>query len=144
MDECPKCKKWTLYYNPRSETQTCSNCGYEKYIKYEDFMKQKNEINDLFYPYKRKQFFRFTSPSGRYTGESILFLEELAEKIRKINIETLEHHFYRRDFEKWIVDVYKNEELAKAINSLHQKNIKGEALRKEFYNVVISHLTKKT
>lgn len=142
MDECPKCKRWTLYYDPQRETQICSNCNYNKYVKYEDFIEEKNVINDLFYPSKMKQFFFFSYSSGHYTGESILFVEELAQKIKKIEIRTIEFHFYRRDFEKWIAHVFKNEELANAISSLRKKNLKGEPLRDELYNVIISHLQK--
>jgi hypothetical protein len=142
MDECPKCKRWTLSYDPRSETQKCSNCGYEKYVKYDNYINEKNMINDLFYPSKVKQFFYFSSPSGQLTGESVLFLEELVEKIRKIDIKTIEFHFYRRDFEKWIADTAGNEELAKAISDLHGKNLYGETLRSNLYNVIVSHLKK--
>lgn len=142
MDECPKCKRWTLYYDPQRETRICSNCDYKKSVKYEDFIKEKNVINDLFYPSKMKQFFFFSSSSGQYTGESILFVEELAEKIKKIEIRTIEFHFHNRDFEKWIVDVFRNEELASAISSLHEKDLKGETLRNELYNVIIFHLRK--
>jgi hypothetical protein len=142
MDECPRCKKWTLFYDPQSETQKCLNCGYEKYVKYENYVKEKNMVNDLFYPSKLKQFFYFSSPSGHFFGESVLFLEELAEKIRKIDIKTIEFHFYRRDFEKWISNIVSDEELAKAISNLHEKKLCGETLRSELYNVIVSHIKK--
>jgi len=142
MDECPKCKRWTLYYNPQSETLLCSNCNYKKLVKHEDFIKEKDVINDLFYPSKRKKFFFFSSSAGHYTGESVLFVEELAEKIKTMEIRTIEFHFYNRDFEKWIVDVFRNERLASAISNLHEKNPTGESLRNELYNVIVSHLQK--
>jgi hypothetical protein len=142
MDECPTCKRWTLSYDPRSEIQKCSNCGYEKHVKYDDYVKENNMINDLFYPSKTKRFFYFSSPSGNLTGESILFLEELAEKIKKVDVKTIEFHFYRRDFEKWIADTSNNEKVAKAISDLHDKNLHGETLRSDLYDVIVSNLKK--
>lgn len=142
MDECPRCNKWTLSYDPRSESQRCSNCGYETHLKYDDYIKEKNMIKDLFYPSKAKKIFYFSSASGDLTGESVLFVEELAEKIRKIDIKTVEFHFYRRDFEKWIADVADDRELAGTISDLHAKNPCGETLRSELYTVISSHLKK--
>lgn len=99
-------------------------------------------IKDLFYPSKVEKFFYFSSPSGDLTGESVLFLEELAEKIRKIDIKTIEFHFYRKDFEKWIANVADNKELAGTISGLRTKNPHGETLRSELYTVISSHLKK--
>ena len=140
MDQCPKCGRWVLYYDPRSETIKCSNCEYEEYMKHKDFVEKKNVINDLFYPSKLKKFFYFCSTSGHYTGEMVLFLEEFAQKTKTIDITTLEYHFHRGDFEKWIVDVFENEELGNAINNLHREELKGETLRNSLYNLLISHL----
>jgi len=142
MDECPKCKRWALYYNPPNETLVCSNCDYRKPIKYEDFIKEKDTINDLFYPSKKKKFFFFSTSPGHLTGESVLFAEELPEKIKKIEFRIVEFHFHNGDFEKWIANVFKDEKLANAISSLHGKNLQGEALRKELYNVIVSNLQK--
>lgn len=142
MDECPKCKKWTLYYDPAIETQKCLNCGFEIYKKYEDFIKEKNTLNKLFYPSKLKQFFYFFSPSEQPTGEAVLYIEEFPEKIKKIDVKIIEFHLYRGDFEKWIKDVFKNEFLANAISELREKNFKGESLRDELYNLVMSFIRK--
>jgi len=50
LEECPKCKKWTLYYNPRSEAMVCASCNYQEKIKYESFIKQRNIVEFLRYP----------------------------------------------------------------------------------------------
>ena len=50
MEECPKCKKWTLFYDPRKETMNCANCNYQQSVKYEAFVKEKNIIDLLLYP----------------------------------------------------------------------------------------------
>lgn len=142
MDECPKCRKWTFYYDPKTETKKCLNCGFEKNVKYEDFIKEKNTINHLFYPSKLKQFFIFTSSSGQPIGETILYIEEFPEKIKKIDTKTIEFHFYRGDFEKWIADIFRNKDLAEAIRSLREKHLKGESLRNELYNTFMSFLKK--
>jgi phage FluMu protein Com len=50
MEECPKCKKWTLFYNPRTEAMTCVSCNYQEQVKYESFIKQRNIVELLRYP----------------------------------------------------------------------------------------------
>jgi len=50
MEECPKCKKWTLFYNPRNETMTCASCNYQENVKYETFIKERNIVDLLRYP----------------------------------------------------------------------------------------------
>jgi len=50
-----------------------------------------------------KAFYFFTS-IGNYTGKSASSLEEFVKKILDVNIKSLEFHFYRGDFEKWIAE----------------------------------------
>jgi acetyl-CoA carboxylase beta subunit len=54
MEECPKCKKWTLFYNPRNETMTCASCNYRENVKYETFVKQRNIVDLLRYPNRKE------------------------------------------------------------------------------------------
>jgi len=56
LEECPKCNKWTLTYNPKSELKTCMNCDYKEWVSYESFIRRKNVIDYLIYPnHERKK-----------------------------------------------------------------------------------------
>lgn len=50
LEECPKCKKWTLFYDPRRETMICASCNFQEQMKYEAFVKQRNVVESLRYP----------------------------------------------------------------------------------------------
>lgn len=83
---------------------------------------------------REKEFYFFTS-IGNYTGEHASSLEEFVKKIRQVSVKSLEFHFYRGDFEKWVAEVLEDTELAEAIKTL--KNFKpfGNALRDQLYLV---------
>jgi hypothetical protein len=63
-------------------------------------------------------------------------LEEFVKKIAEVNAKSLEFHFYRGDFEKWVAEVLEDRELAEEIKNL--KNLKpvGDALRGQLYLVI--------
>jgi len=150
MDECPECNRWTLDYDPRIETQICANCGYEKHISYDDFIKEKNVVNNLLYPSRRpiaefkkakwrpklKYPFHFYSSEGHGTGQSATSIEDFAEKIKKVDAKSLEFHLNRKDFEKWIAESLGDMELVEEINNLYKQNPVGETLRNQLYIIV--------
>lgn len=88
---------------------------------------------------REKAFYFFTS-IGNYTGKSASSLEEFMEKIKEVNVKSLEFHFYRGDFEKWFMEVLQEEELAEEFKKLHALNLVGEPLRDQLYHVVSAHL----
>lgn len=63
-------------------------------------------------------------------------MEEFVKKIAEVNAKSLEFHFYRGDFEKWVAEVLEDRELAEEIKNL--KNLKpvGDALRGQLYLVI--------
>ncbi|MGQ9551206.1 MAG: DUF5752 family protein [Candidatus Bathycorpusculaceae bacterium] len=77
---------------------------------------------------KAKAFYFFTS-IGNYTGESATSIEDFLEKIGHIDIKSIEFHFYRGDFEKWMAEVVEDRELAEQIKKLQDLNLTGEKLR---------------
>ena len=83
---------------------------------------------------REKEFYFFTS-IGNYTGEHAASLEEFVEKIRQITIKSLEFHFYRGDFERWVTEVLEDKKLADAIRSLRNFKPLGDALRDQLYVV---------
>jgi hypothetical protein len=55
MEECPVCKKWTLFYDPQSENKTCYACGHKEQVKYDIYIKESNVTNSLRYPSRRTE-----------------------------------------------------------------------------------------
>jgi hypothetical protein len=66
------------------------------------------------------------------------------EKIKDVNIKSLEFHLYRGDFEKWIAEVLQDEELALELKKLQKFNLTGDAIRKELYTAVSNRLKQLT
>jgi predicted MPP superfamily phosphohydrolase len=90
----------------------------------------------------RENAFYFFTSIGNYTGESAASLEEFVKKIGEVNAKSLEFHFYRGDFGKWVAEVLEDGELAEEIKNL--KNLKpvGDALRDQLYLVVSKRFEK--
>ena len=90
----------------------------------------------------RENAFYFFTSIGNYIGENAASLEEFVKKIGEVNAKSLEFHFYRGDFEKWVAEVLEDGELAGEIKSL--KNLKpvGDTLRGQLYIVVSKRFEK--
>jgi len=90
----------------------------------------------------RENAFYFFTSIGNYIGENAASLEEFVKKVGEVNAKSLEFHFYRGDFEKWVAEVLEDGELAEEIRRL--KNLKpiGDALRGQLYHVVSKRFEK--
>ena len=88
---------------------------------------------------RENAFFFFTS-IGNYTGHSAISLEEFANKIRRIRLQSLEFHLYRGDFENWVNDVLEDQELAKRISSIKLLKPTGNSLRDQLDFIVSKRL----
>jgi len=84
---------------------------------------------------REKAFYFFTS-IGNYTGQNATSLGEFMQKIREIDIKSLEFHLYREDFEKWIAQTLGDARLAAEIRNLRLRKVVGDVLRGQLYNVV--------
>jgi hypothetical protein len=72
--------------------------------------------------------FLFFTDIGKYTGESAPSLEVFLEKLNNIPLESIEFHFRRGDFEKWIRETLEDEAFANRISKI-DRSMKGEELR---------------
>jgi hypothetical protein len=88
---------------------------------------------------REKAFYFFTS-IGNYTGESAASLKEFLEKIKEVDVRSLEFHLYRGDFEKWISEVLEDKSLAMVVKDLRDKGYSGETLRQHLQGLVAKHL----
>ena len=104
----------------------------------------KEEASKILRTLPREKAFYFFTSIGNYTGESAASLKEFMEKIKDVNVKSLEFHLYRGDFEKWIAEVLQDEELALELKKLQKFNLAGDAIRKEIYTIVSNRLKQLT
>jgi len=81
----------------------------------------------------RENAFYFFTSIGNYTGVSSASLKEFIEKIKEVNIKSLEFHLYRGDFQKWADETLEDLELAEKIKSLQTLKPVGNTLRDQLY-----------
>lgn len=143
LKECPKCGVWMFDFDPRREIEKCLNCGYEKII---ENVREYYIANDMTYKLflsisevnvKSDQAFIFHSSSDICIGEEAKSLEELATKVKEIPFKSLQYHFLRGDFERWITDVIGNSKLAKQISKLREQNNIDSTLRDRLYKTIL-------
>ena len=64
------------------------------------------------------------------------------KKIGEVNAKSLEFHFYRGDFEKWVAEVLEDKELAEEIKSLQNLKPVGDSLRGQLHLIVSKRFEK--
>ena len=72
--------------------------------------------------------FYFFAGIGQYCGESVTSLAGFCQKIKRIDAKSVDFHFKRRDFQKWIRTTIGDAYLANEINKIG-KSFQGEELR---------------
>jgi hypothetical protein len=82
------------------------------------------------------QPFYFYSDVGKYTGITATSVSELVNKIQEVDVKSVEFHLYRRDFERWIREVYQAFELVDRIARLRKESISGEELKSKLTSTI--------
>jgi hypothetical protein len=91
--------------------------------------------------------FYFCVDIGEYTGITAASYEDFLTSIKKVEAKSLSFHLKRGDFEKWVLDILKDEKLAKEIGKLNSQELRGRTLRNRLYGIVSERhkgLTSKT
>lgn len=88
-------------------------------------------------PLPEHKRFYFFSEDDHYAGHSAANLWEFREVIKEVPLIALQHHLDRGDFEMWLQGVLHDEELARRIHKIANRNLEGETLRQELLEVVI-------
>jgi hypothetical protein len=83
--------------------------------------------------------FHFFTDIGQYDGKSATSLADFSEKLKTVPLKSIEFHFKRGDFERWIREMLGDEYLANGISRI-SKSIQGEALRGSIQRIVESRL----
>ena len=79
--------------------------------------------------------FHFFISEGRYTGETAVSLATFAREVEVAPIESIDFHFKRSDFQKWIADTIRDTELSTSIGNV-EKELAGEPLRKRLLSII--------
>jgi hypothetical protein len=90
----------------------------------------------------RENAFYFFTSIGNYIGENAASLEEFVKRIGEVNAKSLEFHFYRGDFEKWIAEVLEDGELAEDILGLKKRKPVGDTLRSRLRDIASKRFEK--
>jgi hypothetical protein len=79
--------------------------------------------------------FHFFTYIGQYTGETAVSLATFAKEVELAPIESIDFHFKRADFQKWIADTIGDTELATTIGHI-EKELTGEPLRRSILTII--------
>ncbi len=88
----------------------------------------------------REEAFYFFTSIGNYTGQSAGSLDEFLQRVKDINVKSIEFHVYREDFEKWISQTLGDAKLADEVKGLRNLKITGNPLRDRLYFAVSRRL----
>lgn len=81
--------------------------------------------------------FHFFTDLGKYTGVTATSLDEFTQDLKNIPQESVTFHFQRQDYQKWVKDVFGDDELAKKIDNIKQTSENSaDNLRKELSQTV--------
>ena len=80
--------------------------------------------------------FHFCIDIGNYTGRSAASYEDFLASIKEVKAKSLNFHVKRGDFERWVLDILRDEKLAKRIRKIKKQKLHGQALRNRLYRVV--------
>jgi hypothetical protein len=95
----------------------------------------KNFVSRILRSVPEQEGFRFYLAVGEPTGETAVSLADFVKKLETIDVRSVNFHFPRKDFEKWIRGVIGDADLALRIGRI-RLDVKGEALRSEIMRVV--------
>ena len=83
--------------------------------------------------------FHFFTDIGQYDRKSANSLADFSENLKTVPLKSIEFHFKRGDFERWIRETLGDEYLANGIGRI-DKSVQGEALRAAIQRIVASRL----
>ena len=82
--------------------------------------------------------FHFYLEVGEPTRETAVSLADFVEKLASVDVQSVNFHYPRKDFEKWIREVLGDAELALRLSRIGRirLGIRGEVLRREIIRTV--------
>jgi len=83
-----------------------------------------------------KRFYFYVNDNNYQGSTTAASLWEFSQLIPKLPLSTLMYHMERRDFEKWLQKTLHDEELARRIRKIHNRNLSENQLRETLAIVV--------
>jgi len=111
----------------------------EKKLEAKKTVLDKATISRILRTVPRHEGFHFFREPGDSTGKLATSLADFVEKMRVVDIRSVNFHFKHQDFEKWIRDVIGDAELSRRIGRI-RKETHGEKLRNEIIQILKGRL----
>ena len=98
----------------------------------------KDLVSKILRSVPEQEGFHFYLAIGEPTGETVFSLADFVEKMEAVDVRSVNFHYPRKDFEKWIREVFGDVELALRLGRIGRirLGIQGEALRNEIIRTV--------
>ena len=100
---------------------------------------EKLDITRIMRKVAHNEAFHFFRANGDPTGLNALSLIDFAKKLKQVDVKSIEFHFKRKDFEKWISTIIGDPELAKKIGRI-KKDSNGEKLRMQIMRIIMKRI----
>jgi hypothetical protein len=98
-------------------------------------LEAKTEIIEILRTVPYEKGFHFYTAQGNFTRETATNLDTFEKKLQTVPADSVNFHFQRGDFQKWIEDTLGDKELAKRV-SVIKRTLPVEDLRKELLAIV--------
>ena len=99
----------------------------------------KTRISRILRTVSRDEGFHFFRDLGDPTGMVATSLSEFVERMREVDIRSVDFHFKRQDFKNWIGDVTGDLELSRRLGRIRKGN-HGEKLREKICQILETRL----
>jgi len=98
----------------------------------------KDNSSQLLRKVTKQEGFHFYLALGEPLEKTAISLADFAEKMTDVDVRSVNFHYPRKDFEKWIFEIIGDTKLASRLNMINKIHIgiKGEALRNQIIRVV--------
>jgi hypothetical protein len=84
--------------------------------------------------------FYFYKAPGEYTGKNARSLKDFAKMLQVVDVQSVDFHFGREDFRRWIQFILGDIELSTRIKRIPQ-DTRGEELRSELIRAINERIT---
>jgi len=95
----------------------------------------KHHASQILQPVPPERSFHFSKGIGHSLGVQANSLQDFCDKVSKVDLQAIEFHVHRKDFEAWL-QFLGDAELAKRLALIREQGVPGEELRKRVYEAV--------
>lgn len=98
----------------------------------------KGPVSKILRSVPESQGFNFNFEIGKPTGQTAASLADFVEKLAAVNVQSINFHYSRKDFQKWIREVFGYAELALRLEKISRVRlgVSNETLRSEIARAV--------